>query len=182
MRRARRMKIWLTVVAVVTAVALGTATAAGASATFNPQTRTGFISRGDVIAAAGKDALVTNPMVSYKVTQPFTETCTWPDGTSVQASGSHFLFILFQAETRYAPGSDKITGFTLSPTDIIDGQTSDPGEDRALCWAARGIPDDGSQIVQTYDFGPSTATLTFFGSTGPVELPFTSRRHAPQPK
>ena len=172
MSTASRVKIWLTTVVGTTAVALGIAAAAGASATLNPQTRTGFIRRGNVIAAAGKDALVANPMVSYEVNQPFTETCTWPDGTSVQASGSHFLFVLFQAETRYATGSDRITEYTLSPNDIVDGQTSDPEEDRALCWAALGQSDDGSPITQTYDFGPTVSTLTFFGPNGGVQLPF----------
>src|SRR5438876_3923383 len=98
MGRARRLRVWLIGVVSMTAVALATAAGAGATVSFSPQTRTGFIGRGDVIAAAGKDALVANPMVAYNVTQTFTETCTWSDGTSVQASGSHFLFLLFQAE------------------------------------------------------------------------------------
>jgi hypothetical protein len=174
MGMARRIKIWLIAAASVTAVALATAAGAGAMASFNLQTRTGFISRGDVVAAAGKRALQANPLISYVTTQSFTETCTWSDGTSVQASGSHFLFLLFQAETTYAPGSSTIVGYRISPSDIIDGDTSDPDEDRALCWAARGLPDDGSQITQTYVYGPTVSRLTFFGPNGGVELPFHS--------
>jgi hypothetical protein len=173
MRQTRRVRRWLIAVAGVTAAALATATAAGATVSFNPQTRTGFIGRGDVIGTAGKNALVANPLVAYNFTQSFTETCTWSDGTSVQASGSHFLFLLFQAETRYASGSNKITGYTLSPADVIDGLTSDAAQDRALCWAARGLPDDGSTITQTYDLAPAVRTLTFFGPPGPVVFPLS---------
>jgi hypothetical protein len=174
MRTATRVTIWLTAVAGLTAGILVMAAGAGASVSFNLQSRTGFIDRGDVIAAAGKRALIANPLVSYQVVQPFTETCTWPDGTSVKATGSDLFFLLFQAETRYALGSDQITGYLLSPTDIIDGETSDPAENRALCWAARGLTDDGSQITQSYAFGPRVSTLTFFGSNGGVSLPFHS--------
>jgi hypothetical protein len=174
MGMARRIKVWLIAAAAVTAVALTTAAAASARATFNVQTRTGFISRGDVVSAAGKGALQANPMISYVSTQSFTETCTFSDGTSVQAQGSTFFFLLFQAETRHAPGSSTVIGYTISPADIVDGETSDPGEARALCWAARGLPEDGSQITQTFDFGPKVSTLTFFGPNGGVELPFHS--------
>jgi hypothetical protein len=169
----RRAKLWLSALVGMTAVALASATGAGAAASFNPQARTGFISRGDVVAAAGVGALVANPMVAYETTQTFTETCTWTNGTSVQASGSHFLFLLFQAETRYAPGSHTITGYAISPADIVDGETN-PTSDRDLCWAARGLPDDGSTITQTYSYGPKITTLTFFGPSGAVALPFHS--------
>lgn len=170
----RRAKLWLSAFVGMTAVALATATGAGAAASFNPQARTGFISRGDVMAAGGAGALVADPLVAYQTTQTFTETCTWTNGTSVQASGSHFLFLLFQAETRHAPGSQTITGYAISPADIVDGQTNDAGEDRALCWAARGLPDDGSAITQTFSFGRLVKTLTFFGPSGAVALPFHS--------
>jgi hypothetical protein len=163
MGTARRVTGWSIAVAGVTAVVLATASGAAASAHFNFQTRTGFISRGTAIAAVGKAGLVANPMVAYQETQNFTETCTWADGTSVQASGSHFLFLLFQAETRYAGNSGKIKGYRFSPADIVDGETSDPGEDRALCWAARGLPDDGSAITQTYQLGPEVETLSLNG-------------------
>jgi hypothetical protein len=172
----KRAKLWLGgfLALAVAAVILATATGAGAAASFNPQARTGFISRGDVMAAGGAGALVADPLIAYQTTQTFTETCTWTNGTSVQASGSHFLFLLFQAETRYAAGSHKITGYAISPADIVDGQTNDAGEDRALCWAARGLSDDGSTITQTYSFGPKVTTLTFFGPSGAVALPFHS--------
>lgn len=173
MATQRRAKLWLGALAGTTAVALATATGAGAAASFNPQARTGFISRGDVMAAAGRGALVANPMVAYQTTQAFTETCTWGNGISVQASGSHFLFLLFQAETHYAGGSHNIIGYSISPADIVDGETN-PTDDRALCWAARGLPDDGSAITQTYSLGPQVKTLTFFGPSGAVALPFHS--------
>jgi hypothetical protein len=156
------------------AVLLATAAGAGAAASFNPETRTGFISRGDVVSVAGAGALVADPLVAYNASQTFTETCTFADGFSVQASGSHFVFLLFQAETRYAPGNGRIAGYRISPSDIVDGQTSDPDEDRALCWAARDLPDDGSAITQTYTFGRQVKSLTFFGPSGAVALPFHS--------
>jgi hypothetical protein len=167
----RRAKVWLIATAGMSAVALATSAGAHAAASFNPQTRTGSISRGDVVAAAGAGALVANPAVVYQTTQAFTETCTWADGVSVQASGSHFLFLLFQAETHYASGSQTITGYSISPSDLIDGETN-PTSDRSLCFAARGIADDGSSITQTYSFGPRITTLTFFGPSGPIALPF----------
>ena len=168
---ARRAKVWLIATAGMSAVALATSAGAHAAASFNPQTRTGSISRGDVVAAAGAGALVANPMVAYQTTQAFTETCTWASGVSVQVSGSHFLFLLFQAETRYAPGSQTITSYTILPSDLVDGETN-PTDDRSLCFAARGIPDDGSSITQTYSFGPKITTLTFFSPSGAVAVPF----------
>ena len=168
-----RAKVWLSAVVGMTVVVLVTAAGAGAAASFNPQTRTGFISRGEVKSAGGAGALVANPTIAYQSTQAFTETCTWGNGISVQASGSHFLFLLFQAETRYAGGSHNITGYTISPADVVDGETN-PTDDRSLCFAARGLPDDGSAITQTYSFGPQVKTLTFFGPSGSVELPFHS--------
>jgi hypothetical protein len=170
----RRAKILLIASLGMTAVVLATATGAGAAASFNPQTRTGFISRGDVVAAAGTSALVADPLVAYNVSQAFTETCTFTDGSSVQASGSHFLFLLFQAETRYASGTRTITGYTISPSDIIDGDTNQADEDRDLCWQARGIPDDGSPVTQTYTFGPRIQSLTFSGPGVAFALPFHS--------
>lgn len=167
----RRAKVWLIATAAISAVALAMSSGAEAAASFNPQTRTGSISRGDVVAAAGAGALVANPMVVYRTTQAFTETCTWADGVSVQTSGNHFLFLLFQAETRYAPGSQAITGYVVSPSDLVDGETN-PTDDRSLCFAARGTADDGSSITQTYSFGPKITTLTLFGPSGAVALPF----------
>lgn len=170
----RRAKIGLIASLGMIAVLLATATGAGASASFNPQTRTGFISRGDVVAAAGTSALVADPIVAYNFSQAFTETCTFTDGFSLQVSGTHFLFLLFQAVTRYAPGSRTIIGYTISPADIIDGDTNQPDEDRDLCWQARGIPDDGSPISQTYTFGPQMKSLTFSGPGIAFALPFRS--------
>lgn len=174
MATQRRAKILLLVSLGLTAVVLATATGAGAAASFNPQTRTGFISRGDVVAAAGARALVADPLVAFNFSQAFTETCTWTDGFSTQVSGSHFLFLLFQAETRYAPGSHTITGYRISPADIIDGDTNQADEDRDLCLHARGVSDDGSPITQTYTFGPQVKTLTFFAPGTAVALPFHS--------
>lgn len=166
-----RAKVWLSAVVGMTVVALVTAAGAGAAASFNPQTRTGFISRGEVMSSGGAGALVANPTIAYQSTQAFTETCTWSNGVSVQASGSHFLFLLFQAETRYAPGNGTITGYSISPSDLIDGETN-PTDDRSLCFAARGIPDDGSAITQSFSFGPRVTTLTLFAPSGAVALPF----------
>lgn len=164
------LKRWLTIIVGIAGVILSTATGANASATFDPQTRTGFISRGEVIASAGKDAVVPDAMVFYSSTQSFTETCTWPDGSTVQASGTHQFYLLFHAETRYAPGSGTITGYAFSPSDIVDGGTPPPGQDLALCWQALGLPDDGTPVTQTYQSGPSTSTLSFNG----VVLPFVA--------
>jgi hypothetical protein len=127
-----------------------------------------------VVSAGGASALAANPFVTYKQTQAFTETCTWTNGVSVQASGSHFFFLVFQAETRYAPGSNNITGYSISPSDIVDGGDDQFDGGRSLCFHARGIPDDGSSITQTFSLGPKITTLTFFGPSGSVELPFHS--------
>jgi hypothetical protein len=36
------------------------------------------------------------------------------------------------------------------------------------------MPDDGSAITQTFSFGRLVETLTFFGPSGAVALPFHS--------
>jgi hypothetical protein len=176
------VKRWLIIVGAMGATIFATASGAGASVSFNPQTWSGTISRGELIAHAGKDGLVPDPMVSFTTTQDFTETCTFEDGSSVQASGTHYVFVLFRAETTYAPGKGNITGYTLSPSDVVDGDTSQPGQDRGLCWAARGLSDDGSEVTQTYDLGPWVSTLTFFGPNGGVELPFVTAGASTQPQ
>jgi hypothetical protein len=168
--RQRRAKLWLSAFIGMTALALGIAGTARASASFNTDTRSGFVSRGDVIAAGGKDALVANPFVVYNAIHPFTETCTWPNGTSVQASGHSFLFLLYQAETMYAPGSGTITGYTFSLHDLIDGETDPVDPTRAACFAARGLHDDGSAITQALQWGPVVRTLTLNATV----LPFHS--------
>jgi hypothetical protein len=171
--RQGRAKVWLSAFVGIATVALATAASAGAAASFNPRTRTGFISRGEVMSAGGAGALVANPMVAYRTTQAFTEKCTWANGTSVEARGTHVLFLLFQAETRYAHGKQRITGYSISPADLVDGETN-PTDDRSLCFAARGIPDDGSAITQKYSFRPQVKTLTYFGPRGAIALPFHS--------
>lgn len=169
----RRARVWLGAFAGITAVMLATASGAGAAANFNPLSRTGFISRGQVVSAGGAGALVANPVVAYDTSQNFTETCTWANGVSVQASGTHFLLLVFQPEARYAPDNGNITGYSISPSDLIFGDTT-PISDRSLCFHVRGIADDGSSITQTYSFGPRITTLTFFGPSGSFELPFHS--------
>src|SRR5690348_15959845 len=106
------MKRYLAGAAVVGCLlAIGVATTT--AATFDPSSQSGFISRGDVISAGGKGALIANPIVTYTLTVRTQLTCTWPNSTQRSTTLTSFLFRNYQAVTRYA-GNGTITGYFLS--------------------------------------------------------------------
>jgi hypothetical protein len=153
-------------------LALVGAGAASATVKYDPSTHSGFISRGDVVAAVGKDALVTDPFVLYASSTQYTLTCTWPDQTQRQATIERTTFVLFQAATRYAPGSGMITGYSLTPGNIIDGGASPPAPDSAICWSLLGQADNGTAVDLRYENTSVVEALTYFGLS-PVQLSFT---------
>ena len=167
------MRRSLTIAVCTGLLALVAASSAAAAATFDPATQTGFISRGEVITAGGKDALIADPMVSFTSTTRYTLTCTWPDQTRRQTEIVRTAFVLFRATTRYAPGTGLITGYSLSPSNVVDGDVSPPFPDATICWGLLGTADDGTPVdVEQHDVTRAD-TLTFFGPNA-VQLPFKS--------
>jgi hypothetical protein len=71
-------------------------------------------------------------------------------------------------------GNGTITGYFISPGDLIDGDTTPhgPPDLTALCWEARGVTSNGTAVTADIASLPSTSTLTFFGGTGPLNLGF----------
>jgi hypothetical protein len=166
------MKRWL-----ASAVAVGClfayAAGTGAAASFDVSSQSGFISRGDVISAGGKGALVANPVVRFTMETQMRLTCTWPDSTQRTTTLETTLLLLYHAETRYAPGNMTITGYVLAKSDEFDAEIIPPFQDpTATCWSLLGRADNGTP-VQT-DMTPlgTTSELTFFGPTGSFDLGF----------
>jgi hypothetical protein len=153
-------------------LALVGAGAASATVRYDPSTQSGFIGRGDVIAAAGKNALVPDPVVLYTSSTQYTLTCTWPDQTQRRVTIQRTNFVLFHAVTRYAPGSGTITGYSLAHDNIFDGGISPPFPDSVICWSLLGRSDDGTAVDLQYDNPSVVEALTYFGPN-PVQLPFT---------
>lgn len=152
-------------------LAVWTGTAA-ATASFDINSQSGFIGRGDVIAAAGKDALIANPVVRFLKTTSTRLVCTWPDSTQRTTTISQTLVIVYNAETRYAPGSGIITGYVFGRSDEIISSIDPPFLDpTAACWSALGIAPNGATVQIDAQPLPSTSTLTFFGPSGPFDLP-----------
>jgi hypothetical protein len=147
------------------AIAAGTS----AAANFDPVSQSGFISRGDVIAAGGKGALIPNPVVTYTLTVRNALTCTWPNSTQRSTTLTSFLFRNFRADTRYA-GNGTITGYFLSQSNEFDSDIEPPFfNEEAICWSLLGLPDSGP--VQTSEEPlPSSSSLTFFGPNGPFTV------------
>jgi hypothetical protein len=149
-------------------LAIGARTSTAAN--FDPSSESGFISRGDVISAGGKSALIPNPVVTYTLTMQNRLTCTWPDSTQRSTTLTSFLFRNYVADTRYS-GNGTITGYFLSRDNEFNSDIEPPffNED-AICWSLLGIADNGTP-VQT-DMTPlgSTSKLTFFGPSGPFDL------------
>jgi hypothetical protein len=169
------MKRYLAGVAVagcLFAVAAGTA-AAAAKANYDIASQSGFISRGDVIAAGGKDALVANPIVRFLLETRTRLTCTWPDSSQASTTTETTLLILYRAETRTAPGNGTITGYSFSRNDVVDSEIFPPFDDpTATCWALRGVADDGTPVqVDVTPLG-TTSELTFFGPSGAFDVGF----------
>lgn len=151
------------------AVGAGTA---GANASYDIASQSGFISRGDVIAAGGKDALVANPVVRFTLETHMRLTCTWPDSTQRSTTMESTLLLLYRAETRYA-GNGTITGYFLSRADEFDAEIIPPFVDTtATCWALLGTPNNGTPVeADTTPLG-TTSELTFFGPSGAFDLGF----------
>ena len=144
---------------------------AGAKASYDLASQSGFISRGDVIAAGGKDALVPDPTVTFTRTFRMGLTCTWPDSTRRSTTLSSTVFIQSVAETRYA-GNGNITGYLLSRNDVVFSDITPFPDATATCWSLLGLVSNGTP-VQT-DMTPlgTTSELSFVGPSGPFDLGF----------
>jgi hypothetical protein len=154
------------VVGCLLAIGAGTSTAA----TFDPVSQSGFISRGDVISAGGKSALVPNPVVTYTLTVRSLLTCTWPDSTQRSTTLTSFLFRDFVADTRYS-GNGTITGYFLSQANEFDSQIDPPFfNESAICWSLLGTADNGTPVQTDVTPLGSTSKLTFFGPSGAFDL------------
>jgi len=162
---------------VTTTVGVGLASlvvagAAAAKVSFDPVTQTGFISRGDVIAAAGKAGLIAEPFVTFRSTTSYTLTCTLPDQTQARADLARDVFIVFHAKARYSPGGNTITGYSFTHDDIVDAGVSPPFDDRFICLSLLGIVGDSTPVDLQYSGVSDVDTLTYFAPGGAVELPF----------
>jgi hypothetical protein len=156
------------VVGCLLAIGAGTSTAA----TFDPSSQTGFISRGDVISAGGKGALIANPVVVYRLTVRSQLTCTWPDSTQRSTTLTSFLFRDFRADTRYS-GNGTITGYFLSPDNEFDSAIEPPFfNESAICWSLRNLTDNGTPVETEMTPLGSTSELTFVGPSGSFDLGF----------
>jgi hypothetical protein len=155
------MKRYLAGSAVVAAlVAIGAGTSA--ASTFDPVSQSGFISRGDVIAAGGKNAIIPNPVVTYAQTTRSRLTCTWSDSTQLSTTLTSTLVRNFVADTRYAPGSRTITGYFVSKDNEFNSEI-DPAvvDEEAICWSLRGLADEGPNVQTGVEQLSTSSTLTF---------------------
>jgi len=143
----------------------------GSGSTYDPSTRSGFITRGEIIAAGGKTALIADPVVRDLTTTTFNMTCRWPDSTERTVARSRSLYVLYRAEARDA-GNGTITGYRLGSDLIFDGNAEPPGNDTAICWSLLGRSDDGTPVDISYDSVSTRETLTFFGPNGAFDLKF----------
>jgi len=100
---------------------------------------TWFVGRGDVISNFGKAALVPNLAAEARFALTNTVTCTYPDGTVRSFSGTWTFFRWGDAQPRYAPGSDLITGYFAGPDELWHGD--DAG---AQFYSDLGCPAPGS--------------------------------------
>jgi hypothetical protein len=91
---------------VIVLAAVGTAAATTTSSSL-------FISRGDVIAFVGKDALVPNPVITHATSWNQSWTCTYADASSVTTSAVVHDAVLYNGVPRFAPGNGAITGYSL---------------------------------------------------------------------
>jgi hypothetical protein len=160
----RRYLAGAAVVGCLLAIGAGTT----AAANFDPASESGFISRGDVIAAGGKSALVPNPVVTYTLTVRNQLTCTWPDSTTRSTTLTSFLFRNFRPDVRYAPGSGTITGYFLSKDNEFNSDIEPPFfNEEAICWSLLNLPDEGPNVQMSVEELPSSSSLTFFPGTSP---------------
>jgi hypothetical protein len=164
------MKRYLVATATAACVTFVLAGTAAAAVTFSPSSLSGFIGRGDVITGGGMKALVANPLVSYTNETQTQLTCTWPDGTTRSLTITIEFFVLFQAEARYAPRNDTITGYTFSRQDIVDAELSPPVDPSGACMSLSGIPAGTPTVSSTVV--SMASVLTYFMPGGSFSLSF----------
>jgi hypothetical protein len=97
------------------------ATAAFSAVTFDPATYTGFIGRGDVIDALGKDALVDEPAITFEETVTYAQDCsreqqTGKESKTITTTQQSVVAVSgnVNREVRKAKGSGNITGYLLT--------------------------------------------------------------------
>jgi hypothetical protein len=165
------MKRYLAAAAAVGCIlAIGAGTSA--AATYDPSTQSGFISRGDVISAGGKAALIPNPVVVFRLSVRTRLTCTWTDSAQRSTTLTSSLFRDYRADTRYA-GNGTITGYFLSEdneffSEIVPGAL----DENAICWSLRGIADNGTTVHAEETPLGTTSELMFGGPSGTFDLNF----------
>jgi hypothetical protein len=100
---------------VLATAAIGLALVGTAAATTRVETTSSawFISRGDVLSVVGKDALVSNPVITHVQAWSQTWTCGYDDSSSVSISAVVHDAVLYNAQARFAPGSGTITGYLV---------------------------------------------------------------------
>src|SRR5690242_13907571 len=117
----KRYLVGAAVVGCLVAIGAGTLSAAN----FDPSSQSGFISRGDVISAGGKGALIANPVVTYSLAIRNRLTCTWADSTQRSTTLTQTLFRNYQADTRYA-ANGTITGYFLTKDNEFNSDIEPP--------------------------------------------------------
>lgn len=151
---------------IAAAVALMTASfAASATVTFNAESGTGFIGRGDVITFVGKGGLVTNPVVTYQDQVTYSQTCekttenNGKQSTVVTHTRTRERNVTVNAQVgvdvRQARGNDNISGYML--TGYVGGMSlADAPTD--LCADPKANPDNSGWV--------GTSPVMSSGSTG----------------
>jgi len=152
------------------ALCAGTAGAKANKAGFDISSQSGFISRGEVLSAGGKDALIVSPVVRFTLETRMRLNCTWPDNTQRSTTMESTLLLLYHADTRFA-ANGTITGYFLSKGNQFDAEIIPPFNDpTATCWSLLGAQDDGTPVqTETTPLGTSSE-LTFFGPSGAFDL------------
>ena len=165
------MKRYLAGAAAVGCLLAFSAGTAGATVSYDVNSQSGFIGRGDVIAAGGKGALIANPVVAFTMTRRTRLTCTWQDSTQLTTTLTETLLRLYNADTRYA-GNGTVTGYFLSQSNEFDSEITPPFLDvQYICSSLRGVDEDTPVTADTAPLSTSTA-LTFFGPSGSFSLGF----------
>ncbi len=109
-------------------IALATAGIASGEAWFNLNTGAAFVGRGDVIAAAGKDALVIpDPMaadlspflLTWVGSEDWVLSCRYSDGSTKVFTYTYTRGSMGFPHARLAPGNGNITGYTYGPEDNL---------------------------------------------------------------
>lgn len=155
------MKLRLLLLGVTTVLALAGAGIAAATVSFDNGTY--FIGRGDVIAYAGKDALIEAPMLGSHVVLNDTMTCVLADGTRVAGELQGSSWRMYFAKPRYAPGNGTITGYTARLQDVDVFNSFD-----SVSISCGGQPAVYSTTFADWNVVSITATLTFEGHVIPT--------------